>query len=123
MKSMLAIAATATFAVFASSAFASESCKTPAADGKEAHSHCGAVAADAAAQVAVYKATGSVKNINKAAGKVTIAHDAIPELHWPAMTMSFGVADRKLLDELSAGKKVDFRFVQRGHDYIVTALY
>ena len=84
------------------------------------HAH---MAADAATQPAVYKAKGSVKSVNKSAGKVTISHDAIPDLHWPAMTMQFGVADQKLLDELAAGKKVDFRFVQRGTDYIVTALY
>ncbi len=84
------------------------------------HAH---MAAEAATASAVYKSTGSVKSVNKAAGKVTIAHEAIPDLHWPAMTMQFGVADKKLLDELAAGRKIDFQFVQRGTEYIVTALH
>ena len=120
MKTILALAVAAAFATLSPAAFADVSCKAPAA-GQHEHSGCGAHASDA--QAAVYKATGSVKSVNKAAGKVTITHDAIAELHWPAMTMQFGVADKKLLDELAAGKKVDFRFVQRGTDYVVTALY
>ena len=93
---------------------------SPLAFGQHDHSHAGPD--QVAAQPAVYTGTGSVKSINKAAGKVTIAHQAIADLHWPAMTMQFGVADKKLLDELSAGRKIDFRFVQRGNDYVVIAL-
>jgi len=84
------------------------------------HDHSAHSAAEA---YAVYKATGSVKSVNRATGKVTIAHEPIAELKWPAMTMQFGVSDRKLLDELAAGRKIEFRFVQRGSDYVVTALY
>ncbi|HET9580115.1 MAG TPA: copper-binding protein [Usitatibacter sp.] len=121
MKSIVALAVAGAFTFLAPAAVASQECKAAPA-GHEAHSHCGA-AADAQSQGAVYKATGSVKDVNKAAGKVTISHDPVAELHWPAMTMRFGVSDRKLLDELAAGKKVDFRFVQRGKEYVVTALY
>ena len=120
MKTFIALAAAALFAAVSPLAAADVSCKAPA-EGQHDHSGCGAHAAQG--QAAVYKATGSVKSVNKPAGKVTIAHAAIPELHWPAMTMQFGVADKKLLDELGAGRKIDFRFVQRGNDYIVTALY
>jgi Cu/Ag efflux protein CusF len=125
MKSIVVFAITGLFAVLApGAAQASETCRAPAADSaKEDHSHCGVQSADAPAPGAVYKATGSVKRVDKATGKVTIAHGAVAELNWPAMTMRFGVSDRKLLDELAEGRKVDFRFVQRGSDYIVTALY
>ena len=120
MKIILALAVSAAFAAASPLAFADVSCKAPA-EGHHDHSGCGAHASES--QGAVYKATGSVKSVNKSAGKVTIAHEAIPDLHWPAMTMQFGVADKKLLGELAAGKKIDFRFVQRGNDYLVTALY
>jgi Cu(I)/Ag(I) efflux system protein CusF len=120
MKTLATLAVTAAFAAVSPLALADVGCKaTP--ESHHDHSGCGAHATEA--QSAVYKATGSVKSVNKPAGKVTIAHEAIADLHWPAMTMQFGVADKKLLDELAAGKKVDFRFVQRGTDYIVTALY
>ena len=122
MRTILSLAIAAAFAAMSPLAMADVSCKAPRAEAaKEDHSHCGGNHGDASG--AVYKATGSVKSVNKATGKVTIAHDPVADLKWPAMTMQFGVADRKLLDELAAGKKVDFRFVQRGTDYVVTAIY
>ena len=36
------------------------------------------------------------------------------------MTMAFGVKDKTLLDKLSAGKKIEFGFVQEGADNIIT---
>lgn len=122
MKSIVALAFAGAFTLLTPAAMASQECKAAPA-GHDAHSHCGGTAAGGQSQGAVYKATGSVKDVNKAAGKVTISHDPVAELHWPAMTMRFGVSDRKLLDELAAGKKIDFRFVQRGTEYVVTALY
>jgi len=38
------------------------------------------------------------------------------------MTMAFQVKDKTLLDKLSAGKKVNFEFVQQGKDYVVTSV-
>lgn len=35
------------------------------------------------------EATGTVKAIDKAAGTITLDHEAIPEANWPAMTMAF----------------------------------
>ena len=123
MKSIFALAIAGALAVLAPAAYGQD-CKMPTAQAaKEDHSHCGATASHETSKGAVYRATGSVKSIDRSAGKVAIAHDAIEQLKWPAMTMRFGVSDRKLLDELTAGKKIDFRFVQRGKDYIVTALY
>ena len=103
-------------------ALAGTGCKAPSPDAKEDHSHCGSMSAGHA-HGAVYRAIGSVKSVDKGAGKVTIVHEPIADLKWPAMTMQFGVSDRKLLAELSAGQKIDFRFVQRGDEYLVTALY
>ena len=126
MKTFITLAFAALFAVAAPlAAHAAEGCKAPRENSaKEDHSGCGVPhAGDAKGAGAVYRATGAVKRVDKSTGKVVIAHDPIAELKWPAMTMSFGVSDRKLLDEVAAGKKVDFRFVQRGDDFIVTALY
>ena len=35
------------------------------------------------------KGTGTVSAVDVAAGKVTLDHDAMPDLGWPAMTMGF----------------------------------
>lgn len=76
----------------------------------------------AAGAQAAHKATGVVKKIDPKAGTVTLAHDPVKSLNWPAMTMGFQVKDKMLLDKLAVGKKVEFEFVQRGPDYVVTAV-
>jgi Cu(I)/Ag(I) efflux system protein CusF len=49
--------------------------------------------AEAKTQVKTHKAVGTVKKVDQAAGRVTLAHEPIPSLKWPAMTMGFGVKD------------------------------
>ena len=73
-------------------------------------------------KAAAHKATGIVTKVDAAKGRVSIKHDPIQSLKWPAMTMAFTVKDKKLLDKLAVDKKVDFEFVQRGKDYIVTSV-
>jgi len=75
----------------------------------------------AGAQTA-HKATGVVKKVDPKAGTVTLAHDPVKSLNWPAMTMGFTVKDKALLDKLQAGKKVEFDFVQQGKDYVITTV-
>lgn len=53
------------------------------------------------------RATGTVTSIEKAAGKVTLDHSAIPEANWPAMTMGFEAAP-ELLENIAVGDKVEF---------------
>ena len=52
--------------------------------------------APAAASSSGYHAVGVVKQLDVTAGTVTIAHQAIAGLGWPAMTMSFSVKDKGL---------------------------
>jgi Cu(I)/Ag(I) efflux system protein CusF len=65
---------------------------------------------------------GIVKDINVANGVVTLAHEPIKSLNWPAMTMGFKVKDKTLLDNVKPGSKVDFTLVQAGKDYVVTSI-
>ena len=67
-----------------------------------------------------YPARGVVKQADAAAGRVTIAHEAIKGLDWPAMTMTFTVKDKILFQRLAAGKKVQFHVAKQGSDYVVT---
>ena len=66
-----------------------------------------------------HKAVGVVKKVDPKAGSVTLAHEAIASLNWPAMTMSFKIQDRALLDKLAQGRKVEVDFEQRGKDYVI----
>lgn len=69
-----------------------------------------------------HQATGVVTKTDAANGKVTIRHEAVPSLKWPAMTMAFAVKDPALMNKLSKGTKVEFEFRQEGRDYVVTSV-
>lgn len=69
-----------------------------------------------------HKATGVVKSADRNKGTVTLAHEPVPSLKWPAMTMSFAVKDKAMLEKLPANKKVEFEFVQQGKDYVITGV-
>ena len=75
-----------------------------------------------ATDVKTHKGVGTVKKIDAAAGRVTLAHGPIPSLKWSAMTMTFTVKDKALLGKFSRDKKVEFEFVQQGKDYVVTSV-
>ncbi len=68
-----------------------------------------------------HKGVGTVKKVDPAVGKVTIAHGPIPTMKWPAMSMTFTVKDKALLGKLAPEKKVEFEFVQQGSDYVITS--
>ncbi|MBI3561422.1 MAG: copper-binding protein [Gammaproteobacteria bacterium] len=65
-------------------------------------------------QEKIHHAIGVVKKVDMVNNRVTIAHEPVASLHWPAMTMSFAVKDKKLFDQLTEGKKVEFDIVQTG---------
>lgn len=76
----------------------------------------------AATAPVVHKAMGTVKKVDAKGGVVTLAHEPIKSLNWPAMTMGFKVKDKMLLDKLTDGKKVEFEFTQDDKDYVVTGV-
>ena len=51
---------------------------------------------------------GVVQNVDVVKGVVTLKHGDIVNMQMPAMTMTFGVADKKLLSQVKAGDKVKF---------------
>lgn len=69
-----------------------------------------------------YKATGTVKAADPAAGSVTLAHGPVRALNWPAMTMTFLVKEKALFNKLVVGKPVNVEFVSQGGKYVVTAV-
>ncbi|HET8729313.1 MAG TPA: efflux RND transporter periplasmic adaptor subunit, partial [Alphaproteobacteria bacterium] len=75
----------------------------------------------AEAQSSEHVARGTVQSVDLAAGKAIIAHGPVPSLDWPEMTMGFMVKDKALLQSLTAGKEIEFRFVPAEGGYAVTA--
>ena len=53
-------------------------------------------------------AEGTVRKIDKPAGKLTIAHGPLESLGMPAMTMVFRAAQPAQLDPLKVGDKIRF---------------
>ncbi len=54
------------------------------------------------------KVKGVVRRIDIPNAKITLKHEAIPNLDMPGMTMPFGVQNPRLLQGLKAGDKVLF---------------
>ncbi len=59
-------------------------------------------------QLPIFMAVGVVQNTDPANDTVTIAHQAIDALKWPAMTMPFVVGGKGLFNRLKVGDKVAF---------------
>lgn len=70
----------------------------------------------------VHHGIGIVRKVD-ANGRITIAHGPINSIQWPAMTMTFAVQNKKLLDQVVAGEKIEFDLVQVSQvQYAVTRI-
>ncbi|MDR3446872.1 MULTISPECIES: copper-binding protein [unclassified Dyella] len=65
---------------------------------------------------------GVVKAIDTSKGTVTLQHEAITAIHWPAMTMAFKVATPAMLQSVKVGDKVRFTVHPAGMDSTVTSM-
>jgi Cu/Ag efflux protein CusF len=64
--------------------------------------------------VAEHLAQGTLNSVDRTAGMVNISHEAVASAGWPAMTMSFKLADPSAAANLTPGQRVDFRFTTEG---------
>ncbi len=68
------------------------------------------------------EAIGVIDGIDAAKGVLTISHEPIKSLGWPAMTMDFMVTNKKLLGKAAKGQKIQFAFIQQHGDYLITKI-
>ena len=61
-----------------------------------------------------HSAEGVLTAIDGAAGTVSISHEAIASIGWPAMTMNFTLADPKAVTGFAPGQRVAFHFTVEG---------
>jgi Cu(I)/Ag(I) efflux system protein CusF len=66
--------------------------------------------------------TGVVKSIDSNSAMVTIAHEPISTLSWPAMTMAFKVAKPDLLKGIAVGSKVEFMLQGKDMSAVIVSL-
>jgi len=72
---------------------------------------------------AEHMAAGTLNSVDQAAGTVNITHGSVASAGWPAMTMSFKLADPTAASELKPGQRVDFHFkIESGMNATVTQI-
>jgi Cu(I)/Ag(I) efflux system membrane fusion protein len=69
-----------------------------------------ATAAKSAATDALYETVGKIEQLT--ASSVTLSHQPVPAIGWPAMTMTFRLADPKVTRGFKTGDRVRFGFDQ-----------
>jgi len=74
------------------------------------------------ARPADVQGVGVIKVIDATQGTITLQHEAIASIHWPAMTMPFKVASPDLLKHVKVGDKVQFGLRPAGMASTVTSI-
>lgn len=74
-----------------------------------------------AAEVKQATATGQVRQVDAAAGKIAIKHGKIPELGLPAMTLVYHISP-SLLKGIKPGDTVTFTAKRDNNQYVITKI-
>jgi Cu(I)/Ag(I) efflux system periplasmic protein CusF len=92
------------------------------ASADDSHTRDAKNAAKPAAAASAALTEGEVRKIDKAAGKITIKHGAMPKFDMPPMTMAYRVKDKAMLDHLKPGDKIKFDADGVGGEFTVLRL-
>jgi Cu(I)/Ag(I) efflux system protein CusF len=65
---------------------------------------------------------GVVQTVDAPNNSLTIAHEPIAALGWPAMTMAFKVDPPELLEGVDAGERIEFTLRGRDMSAVVTSI-
>ena len=74
------------------------------------------------AKINVITGKGQVVLINIDRTKITLKHEPIAAINWPAMTMAFKVKNSAILAKTKVGDKVIFTLAPDGKNYMVTSI-
>jgi Cu(I)/Ag(I) efflux system membrane fusion protein len=77
-------------------------------------------ARNAPAQAEEYRGRGVVVAVD--GDMITLTHEAIASLQWPAMTMPFKLADRQLAQGLAKGQTIEFGLAKQGDGYVIARI-
>jgi Cu(I)/Ag(I) efflux system protein CusF len=93
------------------------------AAGHSAHDHSGrSMSVERAEAERVYTTVGVVQAVHEAEGKVTLNHQPVPALNWPAMTMRFSLESPDQLEGLKPGDRVRVFFRNEGRTAIIVEI-
>lgn len=76
---------------------------------------------DASAKAPVNRTKGVVKELDAKKGTVTLSHEPVVTLKWPAMTMAFKISP-EMAKGIEVGQKVDFEFEAKGMAATITRI-
>ena len=74
------------------------------------------------AATAAIEGVGVVTAIDPAAGTISLDHEAVAAIHWPAMTMQFRAEDPAILEGIAVGDRVTFVLKSAAESMIVTSV-
>ena len=83
----------------------------------EGHNHAASAQVPQSAE-----GVGVVRAIDARNNRITIAHEPIPALGWPSMTMAFELHSADLLTGVTVGNRVTFTLVNHNGQPMVSAL-
>ena len=95
-----------------------ETAAAPAMEGMASVPGGARATAPAERQSGPYSTTGEVTAVS--GQSVTINHEAVEGLGWPAMTMTFQAENSAMLQDLQPGAAVRFSFRKEGETYVLT---
>lgn len=72
---------------------------------------------DAAAAPALYSTKGVIEQLK--GNSITLSHEAVPAIGWPAMTMTFKLSSVNLAKGMKVGDHVSFGFVQKADGPVI----
>ncbi len=75
-----------------------------------------------AAAAGSIRSTGTVTAIDAAAGTISIDHQAIPAISWPAMSMQFRAEDPAILAGITVGDQVRFELKSASETSVITVV-
>lgn len=74
----------------------------------------------AASEADAIRAFGTVTAIDAAAGTISLSHEPIPAVQWPAMTMQFRAEDPSILQGIAVGDRVAFALKSAQEPQVIT---
>ncbi|ADH87157.1 copper-binding protein [Desulfurivibrio alkaliphilus] len=96
----------------------------PALAASHGHGGHGKSSGATADQAQVVTANGVVTATDPAGKTITLNHEPIPALNWPAMTMDLDLADPALAKGLQPGDKIVFELKRlSATDYVIIAIH
>jgi Cu/Ag efflux protein CusF len=105
------------------SALLAAACSPPAPqDAAKSEGDMNMAESAAPAETGPVASTGTVTAVDAAAGTISINHEPIAAISWPAMTMQFTAENPAILQGIAVGDRVAFELKSASEPQIVTAV-